>query len=168
MLTKKLITKLLNELNDELKKLSVVGELGLCGGAAMCLVFNARKATQDIDAIFAPTREIRQAAKSLQKKHGLSEDWLNDAIKGFIHKAPPQKNVLTLSNLRVWSPTAKYMLAMKCISARWDSHDKDDIIFLMDLLELKKPQAVYKIICRYYPRKAIPPNTQFVIEEILA
>lgn len=168
MLTKKLITKLLHELNDELKKLAVVGELGLCGGAAMCLAFNARNATKDIDAIFSPTNEVRQAAKSLQKKHGLTEDWLNDAVKGFIHKAPPQQNILTLSNLRVWSPTPEYMLAMKCISARWDSHDKDDIIFLMDLLELKKPNDVYKIICQYYPQKTVPPKTQFVIEEILS
>ena len=52
MLTRKKIEELLGALNEELGRRGVMGEVGICGGAVMCLVFNAREATKDVDAIF--------------------------------------------------------------------------------------------------------------------
>lgn len=158
--------ELLKALNEELKKVRVVGEVGLCGGAVMCVVFKARPATKDIDAIFEPTKEIRKAVKKVASKFGLDENWLNDAAKGFFHLDPPRENVLELSNLKVWAPRADYMLAMKCVSARFDTHDKDDVIFLIEFLDLRKPDEVFEIIEKYYPRKQIPTKTQFLVEEL--
>lgn len=97
----------------------------------------------------------------------LPNDWLNDGAKGFLEPNFISNDVLNLSNLRVWAPDAKYMLAMKCLSARWDSNDKEDVIFLIKFLKLKKAKEVFKIIEHYYPKKTIPPKTQFFIEEIL-
>lgn len=74
--------------------------------------------------------------------------------------------MLGLSHLRVWAPSAEYMLAMKCISARFDSSDGDDASFLIRLLKLQSPEAVFAIIERYYPRKAIPAKTRFFVEEL--
>lgn len=59
------------------------------------------------------------------------------------------------------------MLAMKCISARWDSSDRDDVVFLIKLLKLTQPREVFEIIEDYYPNNRIPPKTQFLIEEVL-
>jgi len=59
------------------------------------------------------------------------------------------------------------MLAMKCISARWDTSDRDDVNFLIHLLKLTKASEVFDIIERYYPKNLVPPKTQFFIEEIL-
>lgn len=160
------IKNLFKQLNDELAPQKVVGEIGICGGAVMCLVFNARNATKDIDAIFEPTREIRLAAKRVAKKNALSEDWLNDAAKGFFHIDPPREDVLDFSNLRVWAPRADYMLAMKAVSARFDTHDRDDLIFLIRYLNLGSVQAVFDVIGKYYPRQSIPAKTGFLIEEI--
>src|SRR5262249_2982366 len=72
-----------------------------------------------------------------------------------------------MSHLRIWAPTAEYMLAMKCISARFDTHDKDDVIFLIRLLKLKKTSQVFSIIEKYYPHSKIPSKTQFLIEEVM-
>lgn len=78
-----------------------------------------------------------------------------------------RQEVLVLSNLRVWAPEPRYMLAMKCISARWDTSDRDDVIFLLKFLKLKNPAEVFQIIESYYPHNRIPAKTQFLIEELL-
>lgn len=166
MLTVQKIKTLLQEVNDALAAQDVRGEIGLCGGAAMCLAFRARAATKDIDGIFAPTAVIRKAARAIATRHGLPEDWLNDAAKGYFLGNPPQQNVLELSHLRVWAPVPDYLLAMKCVSARFDTHDQDDIRFLLQHLQLRTPQQVFAIIEHYYPRRQIPAKTQFVIEEL--
>lgn len=167
MLDRKFIHQLFSSLNEELARMGAVGEIGLCGGAVMCLVFQAREATKDVDGIFEPTKEIRKAATRVSKKFGLKEDWLNDAAKSYFLVDPPRQDVLELSHLRVWAPTAEYMLAMKCISARFDTHDKDDVVFLVRHLGLKTPAEVFRIVERYYPRSKVPPKTQFLIEEIM-
>jgi hypothetical protein len=55
---------------------------------------------------------------------------------------------------------------MKSISARWDTSDRDDVIFLIRHLKLKSHKEVFKIIEGFYPKSRIPPKTQFFIEEI--
>jgi hypothetical protein len=75
--------------------------------------------------------------------------------------------VLSFSHLRVWAPTADYMLAMKCISARFDSLDRDDVAFLVRYLKLGTPEEVFDIVQRYYPRQQIPAKTQFLVEELI-
>ncbi|MBI4054814.1 MAG: hypothetical protein HY402_01625 [Elusimicrobia bacterium] len=166
MLEKALIKKLFKALNIELKRKGVVGEVGICGGAVMCLVFDARQATKDVDAIFYPTREIRQAAKKVAERFGLSKDWLNDAVKEYFYSEPPRQEVLSFSHLRVWAPSADYMLAMKCVAARFDSQDRDDVLFLIHHLKLRSPEAVFSLIERYYPRRMVPAKTGFFVEEI--
>ncbi len=105
-------------------------------------------------------------AAQIGEKRNLPPSWLNDAAKGYIQCNFNREDVLNLSNLRVWASEAKYMLAMKCISARWDTHDRDDVIFLVRLLKLGERQSVFKIIEHYYPKKQIPAKTQFFIDEI--
>lgn len=166
MLTADRIRELLGALNAELGARDVLGEIGLCGGAVMCLVFKARSATKDIDGIFEPTSEIRAAALAVAGRLGASPDWLNDAAKGFFLSDPPRIPVLELSHLRVWAPTAEYMLAMKCVSARFDSHDRDDVSFLIQHLDLATPDEVLRIISRFYPRERIPAKAQFLVEEL--
>lgn len=108
VLDRETIKALFAALNEELRAKDVIGEVGLCGGAVMCLVFKARPATKDVDAIFAPTREIREAARKVAREFGVSPDWLSDAAKGFFLSDPPRQTVLSHSHLRVWAPTADY------------------------------------------------------------
>lgn len=167
MLDRRQILRLFKALDAELGRMGHVGEAVLCGGAVMCLVFKARKATKDVDAIFAPAKEMRRAAKAVAARFGLSEDWLNDAAKGFFGADPPRDIVLELRHLRVYAPRADYMLAMKCVAARFDTHDKDDALHLIGLLGLKTPDEVFAIIAKYYPERMVPPKTRFLVEELL-
>lgn len=154
-------------LNDICKLKNIKGEIGVVGGAAMVLAYGANRATKDVDAIFEPANLIRKAAEMVSEELGLPSDWLNDAVKGFLPKNQPQQfEVLELSNLVVWVPEPEYMLAMKCISARFDSKDSDDIIKLCKILKLKRSNEVLEIIQNYYPKNQIPPKTSFFIDEI--
>lgn len=167
MLTKAQILELFQKVNKELAARGEIGEIGLVGGAVMCLVYNARAATKDVGAIFEPASILREIAKMIAEREGLSPDWLNDAAKGYILPGFKQEEVLSLSNLRVWAPEARYMLAMKCVSARWDTNDRDDVIFLIQHLQLKTPEEIFSIIEKFYPSNQIPPKTKFFIEKVV-
>ncbi|MCB0385564.1 MAG: hypothetical protein KDD43_09235 [Bdellovibrionales bacterium] len=166
MLSQAKIRYLFTRLNDELSQLGEIGEIGLVGGAVMCLVYNARESTKDVDAIFEPTKIIRRLAEKIGKQEGLPPTWLNDGAKGFIFPGFGREEILNLSHLRVWAPEPKYMLAMKCISARWDTSDRDDVVFLIKLLKLKKAKQVFDLIEAYYPKNKIPSKTQFFVDEL--
>ena len=47
------------------------------------------RATRDLDAVFIPTDVARQAATAVAEHKGLAEDWLNDAVKGFLPGPDP-------------------------------------------------------------------------------
>lgn len=166
MLSRERIERLFRLLNEALRARGEVGEVGIVGGAVMCLVYQAREATRDVDGIFEPSTLIRKLVSQIGEEQGVGEDWLNDGAKGYIRPGFDRQDVLNLSNLRVWAPDARYMLAMKCISARWDSNDRDDVIFLIRHLEMKKPKEVFTLIEKYYPKNQIPPKTRFLIEEL--
>jgi len=159
------ITKYLSELNDELRSANIKGEITIYGGAVMCLVYDARPATKDVDAIFKPSSEIRVLIKRIAERNGLPPDWLNDGLKGYL-LSHPRRILFDLSNLKVFVPEPDYMLAMKAMSARADTYDQTDVRILINVLGLKAPAEVFAILEKYYPQQQIKPATQYFIEEL--
>lgn len=155
----------LERLNDELQLLGAKGEICLYGGAVMCLVYDARPSTKDVDAVFKPAQQMRQAIKRVADAFELREDWLNDAVKGFVVQHP-QRILWNLSNLKVFVPEPDYLLAMKTLAARVEATDRQDVEFLIKVLNLKTPQEVFGILEKYYPKQQIKPATQYFIEEL--
>lgn len=160
------IEQALVDLNAELKAQSTKGEVCLYGGAVMCLVYQARPATRDVDAIFEPTQKIREAARRVAERRGLEAAWLNDAVKGFVVDHP-RKVLYDLSNLKVYVPDPEYLLAMKCLAARVDATDREDVRFLLKRLGIREPERVFAIISAYYPHEQVKPATRFFVEELL-
>ncbi|CAN5645331.1 DUF6036 family nucleotidyltransferase [soil metagenome] len=165
MMTKE-IEQYLREVNDELALQNVKGEICLYGGAVMCLVFKARPATKDVDAIFEPVKFIRNAITKIAERHDLRQDWLNLAVKMFVVEHE-KKILFDFPNLKVFVPTADYLLAMKVLAARADTEDVSDIKFLSNKLKLSELTQITEVVRKYYPNKAIKPETEFLLEEIL-
>lgn len=165
MLSQSEITKALHDLAAELAAMDIKGELCLYGGAVLCLAYNARPMTKDVDAVFEPSTKVREAAKKVGEKLNWPADWLNDAVKGWV--VPHEKKVfLDLPGLKVFVPEPDYLLAMKTLAARVDASDREDVRFLVKALGLKGPAEVLDILLKYYPKERIKPATQFFVEEL--
>ena len=163
------IARLFELLNAELSPMNVIGEVYLVGGAVMCLVFEARQSTQDVDAFFKPTQMVRAAAKRVAASTGLADDWLNDAAKGYLSDKGDFDAFLELSNLRVMTATPAYLLAMKCLAMRLgeEFHDEEDVRFLLRYLNLTDYKSAIEIVARYYPLERFPQKTLYALEEML-
>ena len=145
--------------------MDVKGEICLYGGAVMALAYDARPDTDDVDAVFRPSEQIRKAAVRIANRNNLPPDWLNDAVKGFL--VPHEQRVMfDFSNLKVFIPEPDYLIAMKSMSARPNTVDADDVRFLIDELQIESPEQLLDIVEKYYPRGRIKPATQFFIEEL--
>jgi hypothetical protein len=165
MLSREQILDLLRALDAKLRTAGVKGEICLYGGTVMCLVYHSRPATRDVDAVFEPTQTIREACAKIAKERSLPDDWLNDAVKGFLVDHA-RNTYLELENLRVLVPEPDYLLAMKALAARFDTSDRDDVAFLIKELGLGSAGHVFDILERYYHPDQIRPATRFFIEEI--
>lgn len=166
MIRKDDIVELLTELNERLAAEGIRAEVCIVGGAAMCLAFDARPSTKDVDAIFSPASRIRELVAQIGDERGFKKDWLNDGVKGYMSSAAEFTELFRLSNLVVFVGSPRYTLAMKCLSSRADALDKDDIIFLIKLLKIKDINEVFDIIGKFYPKNRVPAKTQFFLEEV--
>ncbi len=165
---KKEIDFYLEKLSEFLDLRGIKGEIVLYGGAAMVLALKARPSTKDVDAVFIPKKMIYQAAKEVEERYGAPEGWLNDAVKGFISLREERDPYRDFPNLKVFTATPEYLLAMKCLSLRigLGSRDVEDIRFLIRHLGIGSAQDLLDRIEKYYPKRQISPKTQFAIEEL--
>jgi len=163
------LRRLFGLLNDELAKADANGELYLVGGAVMCLAYAVRPSTQDVDALFRPTREVREAAARVAAAAGLRRDWLNDAVKGFLSDRGEFRPWLELPHLRILVAQPEYLLAMKCLSMRIGAefHDEDDVRYLLRHLGIAAYQDAIDVISRYYPLQRFPQKTLYALAELL-
>ena len=168
-LTRSEIIRLLELLDEELGADGTEGEVYLVGGAVMCLAFEARAATRDVDAFFRPTRQVRQAARRVAARAGIPADWLNDAVKGFLGPHGDFDPWLELDHLRVFIARPEYLLAMKCASMRLgrEFKDLDDIRFLLRYLNITNVEDALAIVTRYFEESQLPAKTRLALEELL-
>lgn len=168
-LTSEDIRRLFELLDEELHAANVEGELYLVGGAVMCLALEARDATRDVDAIFRPAREVREAAARVADRAGVPRSWLNDAVKGFLAGRGDFDEFLELPNLRVFVARPEYLLAMKCASMRLgeEFHDVDDVRYLLRYLNVGSVDDALAMVTQYFDEHRLLPKTRLALEELL-
>lgn len=168
-LTRADIRRLLEMLNEDLRQTDTQAELFLVGGAVMCLTYDARESTQDVDALFRPAASVREAAARVAIRANLDERWLNDAVKGYLSENADFAPFLELDHLRVMVAQPEYLLAMKCLAMRIgaESHDEADIRYLLRHLDIDSYDRALTVIGRYYPLERFPQKTLYALEEML-
>lgn len=163
------IRRLLELLNDELRQSGTVGEVFLVGGAVMCLAYDARPSTMNVDALSRPAEKVREAAARAAVRAGIDDHWLNDAVKGFMSAQAEFTPFLELDHLRVMAAQPAYLLAMKCLAMRigTEFHDEEDVRFLLRLLDIRSHDQALSVIAKYYPLARFPQKTLYALEDLL-
>lgn len=168
-LTRPEMLRLFELLDEELAAEQVHGELYLVGGAVMCLALDARHATRDVDGYFLPTGSIRQAARRVAARAGVADEWLNDAVKGFLSPRGDFDSFLDLGHLQVFVARPTYLLAMKCAAMRLGAEfqDLDDVRYLLRYLNLTHVNEALEVVTRYFDAETLPVKTRLALEELL-
>jgi hypothetical protein len=168
-LTQADLRRLFELLNKELGRSGTQGELFLVGGAVMCLAYATRPSPQDVDALFRPPAQVREAAARVAIQAKVKADWLHDAVKAFMSPRGDFAPFLELDHLRIMMAQPEYLLAMKCLAMRIGAefHDEDDIRYLLRLLEVRNYEQAVAIITKYYPLERFPQKTLYALAELL-
>ncbi|BCW95753.1 MAG: DUF6036 family nucleotidyltransferase [Fimbriimonadales bacterium] len=165
MLNREQILQALTRLAAILEARGVQGEVYLVGGAAMALAYDARRATRDVAAVFAPKQAVHEAAQVVAEELNLPDNWLNDAVKLYLRGEDPEPlQPLDLPGLRVLVASPRYLLALKLLASRRE--DEQDIRTLLKLLRIQSVDEALEILLRVYPERQIQPKTRFMLEEI--
>ncbi|MHB8544346.1 MAG: hypothetical protein ACYC9S_10160 [Leptospirales bacterium] len=166
------------EIGGLAKERGIVVDIGVYGGSAIALQWEFRQSTRDVDVVvFGDPQFLREAASVVAARHGWPENWINDAVKGFVSARQDIQLYIEFPReaenpgLRVFTPKPEYMLAMKCMAMRTGSEenrsDIDDIKNLVRITGVKSTQDILSIVEKYYPAKLVTPRTLFGIQEIL-
>ena len=164
--TRARIIEALQALGEELTREGVRGQIFIVGGAAMALAYSTRRVTSDIDAVFEPKSAIYAAAAKVAEDLELPEDWLNDAVKGFMpgvdeHPRP----VPDIRGIEVTTASPRYLLAMKLMAMRF-GEDDEDIKILLGECELHSTEDALDLLEQMYPLQEPSPKTRFFLEEL--
>ncbi|MDR1014698.1 MAG: hypothetical protein LBL86_06940 [Coriobacteriales bacterium] len=125
----------------------------------MALEHGARDTTQDLDVLMhSGSGDIRLCASQISTLYGIADDWINDAGSKFVTPEimAASKVFWELPNLKILTPPADALLAMKVLAMRIDRRhpDRSDIVFLINQLKLHDVDAILALVKKYLPEFA--------------
>ena len=143
MLSRDDIRRALLTLAGELEGMPVRCEIVVVGGAAVVLLYGARKATKDVDVFILSQGDpslVRRAVQRVADELDLPDDWLNDAAKGYVHGLALGDVLLDEPALLVRTLAPHQLLAMK-LSAWRDDVDIEDARLLLGQLSANRDEV---------------------------
>ncbi|MGJ8652594.1 MAG: hypothetical protein ACSHX8_04930 [Opitutaceae bacterium] len=147
-------------------------ELSIYGGCAMMLAFDRRMVTRDVDAIFHPSNSVRPLIAQVAEEMQLPEEWLNDDVRQFLAPEGAMRELpLDLPGIKVTTPTASYLLAMKALAGRRAlpgyEGDEADLRYLIAKMKIQSFEEVQAHIDRYYPDDVPSEPARALITQII-
>jgi hypothetical protein len=101
------------------------------------------------------------------ERKGLAEDWLNDAVKGFLPGPDPDaQRFYSSDSLIVDVASPRYLLAMKLFAARAEIA-AEDITLLYRRLGFTTVDEGLDLVGQAYPGRPIPAKVRFLLTEIV-
>jgi hypothetical protein len=183
-LDKATLEDVLNELALLARADGKVIEVAIYGGAALTLVSNFRITTRDVDAVADDDGQqlIERYATVIAARRGWPENWLNDQVFPFLSDkidglATHHDYVRSFPSehepgLRVFVPTAEYLLAMKLMAMRigadGDAKDRADILGLLPIVGLLDGDATMAFLSSFYPEAQKSAKVARGIDELFA
>lgn len=162
------IVRALQALGEELTRRGVRGQIFIVGGAAMALCYSTRRVTRDIDAVFEPKASIYEAAVEVAEQLGLPDDWLNDAVKGYLPGDDENARRLPeIEGIEITTASPRYLLAMKLMAMRF-GEDDEDIELLIRESQITSADEALSLLEHMYPKLEPPLKTRLFLEEIFA
>jgi hypothetical protein len=158
-------------------------ELAVYGGSALMLASNFRIASEDVDAVAATDQGlIDQLAREIAKVRGWPPDWLNDGVRTYLSPNVDglgQHHILFRTypdeqspGLRVFVPTAEYLLAMKLMAMRLDPAggrtDLDDILRLIEVVGIVEKTELQSFAEMFYPEARVSGRVRLGIDTVWA
>jgi hypothetical protein len=162
-------------------------EIAVFGGSALMLAGNFRYSTADVDIaeISRPWPPwLADTAARIANRNNWSDSWLNDAVNSFLSPlANPVRDLVALGSfprateevgVRVFVPTAEYMLALKLMALRVSDFDKgskdlSDVANLLRLLNITDVEPAIAVMAEYFPKSAADADKQrFVLKHVLS
>lgn len=132
------ISRLLDRLDERLRRRGVRASLYVVGGAAVVAVTGSRRVTRDVDVAYL-NPVVAEEASALALEEGLPADWLSSAAGAWappgLGPSPSAVEPGLEAGLTVRYASAEQLLAMKMLALR--SRDAPDIVALADLLDLR-------------------------------
>jgi hypothetical protein len=157
----------LEALGEELTREGVRGQVFIVGGAAMALAYSTRRVTKDIDAVFEPKSAIYVAAAKVAEQLELPDDWLNDAVKGFMPGIDENPRAIPdIHGIEVTTASPRFLLAMKLMAMRF-GEDEEDIAILLRECGVGSVQEALALLGEIYPYQEPQPKTRFFLEQLL-
>lgn len=163
LLDREAIREAFRRLGDRLVRQGVTADVYVLGGAAMALAYDARRSTQDIDAVFKPHGIVLEEARAVAAELGLPDWWLNEQASAYVAPGgdPSAPEVFDHPGLRVQAASPEHLLAMKVLAAR--RRDLDDIRFLSRHLGLTSVDQALRLCAEVFPDEPVPPRAERIL-----
>ena len=155
-------------------------ELSIYEGGAMALLFDVRRVTHDVDAVFEQDQGwVREQALALAAERDWPPNWISEAVQMFLSARDAKSKQLSgmypsaeRCGLRVLTPTPEYLFAMKAMAMRsatkWepDAQDFADLQLLREALGLQRVEEALDLVGAFYPHGQVAPRTALGLREL--
>ena len=148
-------------------------EMAVYGGSALMLASNFRYSSEDVDIVVLDKpwpAWLERVVADIAAEKNWAKDWLNDAVTFHLSLlATTREDHLEAGTcprcqeevgLKVYVPTAAYLLALKLKAIRVNDPAKGDqetadILNLARVLNLRSPEEALAILAKYFPKTAL-------------
>lgn len=168
LLDREALLELLGALADRLRARGVRASVYVIGGAAISLVFDARRATRDIDSVVLEGHgPLMEEVQRLGRERGLPGSWLNEQAAMYVSRCRDDNKAVVFDhpNLVVAAASPEHLLAMKLQAAR--ATDAADISLLLGVLGISSVGGASDVLEVVFPGTTMSDRARLLVEDIL-